>query len=46
MDSIKRFQFSSKKTVKTRMVKLNPSDPRQKMDCVATGGSIVSTALF
>ena len=44
METIKRFKLSNKKTVKSRMIITKPGDPHHKLDCVATGGSIVSTA--
>ena len=39
-----RFQ-ATKKTIKTRAVSAMASDPRNKLDCLATGGSIVSTVI-
>lgn len=39
-----RFQVV-KKTIKVRAVSAAASDPRNKLDCIATGGSIVSTVI-
>jgi len=38
-----RFQLPTKRTVKARTVPMGASDPRNKLDCLATGGSITST---
>jgi len=46
MNATNRFQLSNKRTIKSRMVKPTLSDPSNKLDCGATGGSIVSTALM
>ena len=40
-----RFQLTGKRTIKSRAVSAVLSDPRNKLDCLATGGSIVSTII-
>ena len=46
MKAQKRFQLSTPKTIRTRTVQMGATDPRNKLDCLATGGSITSTVAW